>query len=172
MSASQSTSGYPTLAYPPPPPTQYGFSFREANLGIRAFAAFVVLVVLGLIATAVALHLGALTAFAVLAGGGVNPWFTLLWGPIALTTFALFVRYFTVLESGSGQTLGKRLLDLRVVSIFTGPPPDLAHSLLRNILRIVDWHPFLYLIGIFVAALSSRRQRLGDHLADTVVIRS
>jgi uncharacterized RDD family membrane protein YckC len=157
---------------PPPPPPQLGFALRQASLGTRAVAALLDLVVLAIIAFVIALPLGVLTAFALFTGGGLNPWFSLLWGPVTLTTLAVFVVYFTVLESGSGQTLGKRVLDLRVVSLTTGRPPDLGRSLVRNVLRIVDWLPFFYLLGFLIAALSSRHQRLGDLAADTLVVQA
>jgi len=171
-SVSVQTPGLPSVLYPPPPPAQMGYSFREASLGIRAIAAVVDLVILAIIAIGIALPLGLLTAWAVLSGSGTSPWFALIWGPTALVMFAVFIIYFTLLESNTGQTLGKRVFDLRVVSTSTGRPPDLGHSLIRNILRIVDWLPFLYLLGFIVAALGSKRQRLGDLLAETVVVRA
>lgn len=46
-----------------------------------------------------------------------------------------------------------------------------APMLFANILRVVDWLPFRYLLGIIVVAASKPDQRLGDMAAGTVVIR-
>ena len=44
------------------------------------------------------------------------------------------------------------------------------HSLIRNLCRIVDGF-FFYLVGWIIAKSSKLHQRLGDHLAHTVVVR-
>jgi len=68
-----------------------------------------------------------------------------------------------------GQTLGKRWVGLRVLTR-DGRPVGWGPSLLRNIVRFVDFLPFCYLVG-FLSILCSRDfQRLGDLVADTVVV--
>lgn len=69
-----------------------------------------------------------------------------------------------------GQTLGKRLLRLRVMDA-TGLRLSFSQVLMRNLLRAVDSLPALYLIGGMVCLLSRRGQRLGDLAAGTVVVR-
>ena len=69
-----------------------------------------------------------------------------------------------------GQTLGKKLLRLRVVDA-QGLRLQFYQVFLRNVLRAVDSLPFLYLLGGVVCVLSPRYQRLGDMAAGTVVIR-
>ncbi len=83
----------------------------------------------------------------------------------------LWLFYFTYFESATGQTLGKRAMGIRVVDPTTGRPPTLTMALVRSVVRIVDWLPFLYLVGFLVALVTSRKQRLGDLLAGTVVIK-
>lgn len=68
-----------------------------------------------------------------------------------------------------GQTLGKRLLRIRVVDA-GGLNLTLPQVIVRNLLRAVDVLPACYLVGGAVAALSPRAQRLGDLVAATVVI--
>jgi uncharacterized RDD family membrane protein YckC len=70
-----------------------------------------------------------------------------------------------------GQTLGKRLLRLRVVDE-QGLPLRLSQVVLRNLLRGVDALPGLYLLGGVCLVLSPRLQRLGDLAAGTLVVRS
>jgi uncharacterized RDD family membrane protein YckC/uncharacterized membrane protein SpoIIM required for sporulation len=67
-----------------------------------------------------------------------------------------------------GRTPGKRLVRLRVVDR-RGRPPDLATSLLRNLLRLVDMIPVGYGVGLVVLFFSGTR-RIGDFVAGTVVI--
>lgn len=68
-----------------------------------------------------------------------------------------------------GQTLGKRLLQLRVVDE-RGLPLTFAQVALRNLLRFVDVLPVAYAVGGAAALLNTRAQRLGDLAAGTLVI--
>ncbi|MCX8157170.1 MAG: RDD family protein [Verrucomicrobiae bacterium] len=70
-----------------------------------------------------------------------------------------------------GQTLGKKVLRLRVVDA-QGLRLQFYQVFLRNVLRAVDALPLLYLLGGVVCMLSPRYQRLGDMAAGTVVIRT
>ncbi len=70
-----------------------------------------------------------------------------------------------------GQTLGKRVLGLRVVDA-EGLRLRPSQVVLRNLLRPVDSLPGFYLLGGLVALFSPRLQRLGDLAAGTVVVRA
>jgi len=73
--------------------------------------------------------------------------------------------YFFALESGDGQTLGKRVVKLRVVSA-DGSPASMEQIAKRTVVRILDGH----IVGLIVMlATGERRQRLGDIVAGTVV---
>ena len=80
--------------------------------------------------------------------------------------------YCIVLEwRWSGQTIGKRLLGLRVIDE-RGLRLQLPQVVLRNIMRLIDAPPpLLYLIGGITALVSRKGQRLGDMAANTVVVR-
>lgn len=69
-----------------------------------------------------------------------------------------------------GQTLGKKILRLRVVDA-QGLRLQFYQVFLRNVLRAVDALPFFYMVGGLVSLLSPKYQRLGDLAAGTVVIR-
>jgi uncharacterized RDD family membrane protein YckC len=85
---------------------------------------------------------------------------------------AIMLLYFILCEGTSGQTLGKRLLGIRVVGD-DGSRPSWGAVVLRNVLRIVDSLPFLYIIGLIsVLATGERRQRVGDMAAHTRVVRA
>jgi uncharacterized RDD family membrane protein YckC len=89
-----------------------------------------------------------------------------------LTFFALSIGYGIVLEwFWRGQTLGKRILRLRVLDA-QGLRLQFYQVAMRNLLRFIDGFPALYLVGGIACALSPRCQRLGDIAANTVVVRT
>jgi uncharacterized RDD family membrane protein YckC len=69
-----------------------------------------------------------------------------------------------------GQTVGKRLLRLRVIDQ-QGLRLHFGQILIRNLLRFVDVLPLFYAVGGVACLLSRRSQRLGDVAAGTLVIR-
>lgn len=68
-----------------------------------------------------------------------------------------------------GQTIGKRLLNLRVVNA-DGSSPGLGAALLRWLLLIIEG-PVTVGSGLLVALLSRNHQRIGDFAAGTLVIK-
>jgi len=85
--------------------------------------------------------------------------------------FALSLGYGIALEwKWRGQTVGKRLLHLRVVDQ-AGLRTRFSQIAVRNLLRPLDMLPAYYLVGGAACLLSSRAQRLGDLAAGTVVVR-
>jgi uncharacterized RDD family membrane protein YckC len=87
-----------------------------------------------------------------------------------LLLFALEWFYPVLFEMGArGATPGKRAMGLRVV-MDDGMPPTLAASLLRNLLRVVDFLPFAYAAGVLSMLLRRDFKRLGDIAAGTRVI--
>jgi len=86
--------------------------------------------------------------------------------------FAIFVAYAALTEwFWRGQTLGKRLLNLRVVDA-RGLRLEPSQVIVRSLMRFVDGLPALYLVGGVACVLSRHRQRLGDLAAGTVVVRT
>lgn len=83
--------------------------------------------------------------------------------------FVLAVGYHTVFEWQFGRTIGKALVNIRVTSD-DGSSLTLGNSVIRNVVRLVDWLPGLYLLGIVGIVVSDRQQRLGDRLAGTMVV--
>jgi uncharacterized RDD family membrane protein YckC len=85
-------------------------------------------------------------------------------GCLALTAFL----YYFLLEWFFASTPGKSTVHLRVVGK-NGDKCSLTSSLLRNLLRFIDWLPFLYLLGGTIVLASKNRLRLGDIIAGTIV---
>ena len=91
--------------------------------------------------------------------------------PLVLSVFPLLmVGYGIVLEwFWRGQTLGKRLLRLRVMDA-QGLRLQFSQIVIRNLLRFVDILPGFYLLGGIACLASRRAQRLGDFAANTIVV--
>jgi uncharacterized RDD family membrane protein YckC len=83
----------------------------------------------------------------------------------------IFLGYHILFEMlWNGQTPGKRAAGIRVLRE-DGTPITLTESLLRNLLRPVDFLPVLYGIGMLSVFVNARNKRLGDIAAGTVVIK-
>jgi uncharacterized RDD family membrane protein YckC len=86
---------------------------------------------------------------------------------VILLAWALY--YYFACESGGGQTIGKRVMRLRVVRA-DGTEAGMREIFVRTILRVIDGIA-LYLVGLVVMLVTGeRRQRLGDLAAATVVV--
>jgi uncharacterized RDD family membrane protein YckC len=106
-------------------------------------------------------------------------------GPLAGTTYIIISDGFK-----GGQSLGKKIIGLRVVSLLTGSPADIRKSILRNspfavlviFFYLVGWIPylgklleaaaFLAVFGIEIALIftDDLGQRFGDRVARTLVV--
>lgn len=104
---------------------------------------------------------------------------------VFLTYFVLEWFYGGVLETyWNGQTIGKRMMGIRVLSV-DGQPINGLQGMMRNILRLADLMPLIPasafgdgwyfpiptgMIGLVVPLLNPRFQRLGDLVCGTIVI--
>jgi uncharacterized RDD family membrane protein YckC len=69
----------------------------------------------------------------------------------------------------AGQTVGKRLMGLRVVDA-QARQLVLSQSIVRNVARTIDFLPVFYGFGALAALGDRLGRRLGDHIAGTVVV--
>lgn len=89
---------------------------------------------------------------------------------IFLIGFAVIIFYWFLLEGfWDGYTVGKKLFGIKVVEE-DGSPCSLGSSLVRNLLYIIDAF-FYFLVGFIAMSATDKRQRIGDRLGDTVVVR-
>ncbi|MCW7946518.1 membrane protein [Streptomyces hygroscopicus] len=87
----------------------------------------------------------------------------------------LYVAYDTVLISRSGQTIGKKLLNMRVANLDNGATPSVATSLIR---AAVLWLPFAFCCACIWTAICGGwsffdkpyKQGLHDKAAKTVEV--
>jgi len=91
--------------------------------------------------------------------------------PLWVAAFVGAFIYFWCCEAVWGQTLGKRLCDLRVVRR-DGARLGSGGAFVRNLLRVVDWLPFFYVLGATVIWATPSNQRIGDIAARSTVVRT
>jgi len=70
----------------------------------------------------------------------------------------------------SGQTIGKKVFRLRAVGD-RGEPMTFFQAGIRNIVRIVDFLPYGYGVGLVVLFINGKGKRLGDLAAGTIVVK-
>ena len=129
------------------------------GIGIRLVSLIIDNIIIGIIIGAI----GVMVGFSMMAREMV-PWW------IGLLYFVIGIGYFTLLEGSRGQTIGKMITKIKVVGE-DGKPIDMNQALIRNLLRIIDGL-FAYLIGAVLIWRSDKKQRLGDNIAKTVVIKA
>ncbi len=136
---------------------------RYAGVGRRFLALLVDLVILSVIDYLISLAFGGVRT----AGGSVSVSLT---GFPAVVVMLIPVLYYIVLEAVMGGTVGKMLLGMRIVTV-DGSRIGWGASIIRNLLRIIDGLPFAYILGAILIWTSPSKQRLGDRVARTVVVR-
>jgi uncharacterized RDD family membrane protein YckC len=96
-------------------------------------------------------------------GGGLGAALT------AIASFAILFVYDVAFEVwNGGRTPGKRMNGLRVV-VADGRPITFVRSAARNLMRIID--VYFFFVGAFFIMITKENQRLGDLIADTLVVR-
>lgn len=148
-------------------PEQVALEFPLAGVGSRFLALAIDMLLQLTIALGVLGAVAALWGLLDRTGTNGGPWFLAV---LVIAAFLLFYGYFAGFEAfWHGQTPGKRLIGLRVLSV-SGRPARIDEAILRNLVRVVDQLPGVYAIGILTMLISSRNQRLGDLAAGTVVV--
>jgi uncharacterized RDD family membrane protein YckC len=88
----------------------------------------------------------------------------ILWFVLSWFYGGLFEAYW------NGQTPGKRVMEIRVLSV-DGQPINALQAVLRNVLRVIDAQPAMfYQLGLLAALMNDRFQRLGDLACGTMVV--
>jgi uncharacterized RDD family membrane protein YckC len=133
---------------------------EPVGVGLRAVATIIDTALLFVIGYIIAMFTGGTSR------GGFE-----LSGIPAFIWLVIAIGYYTVMEAQSGATIGKRLVGLKVVKLDAAAPIDMQASLVRNVLRIVDGIVF-YLVAAIAVWTSDKKQRIGDRVAGTIVVRA
>lgn len=148
------------------------FDYEVAGIGSRFLAALVDTLLILLLQAIVGL--GLLFLFSLLgpdpgdADSRALSWLAALFGLIA---FAFLWGYYVFFEMlWNGQSPGKRWAGLRVIRT-DGTPIALTESLIRNLVRFVDFLPAYYGVGVVTMFINEQARRLGDLAAGTLVVR-
>jgi len=154
-------------------PEQVDLRFPVAGIGSRFLA--ILTDTLIIIVTYLLLSLLAYVSSAAKAGGDAmdrqsstaQNWWA---AGFILINFLMIWGYFALFEAfWNGQTPGKRLLKIRVIKD-SGRSITLFEAMARNLVRVVDYFPGLYLVGVITMLCNRSQKRLGDLVAGTIVV--
>ena len=160
-------------------PENISFRYRVAGPFRRLPAFFIDVLLRFGVWMAIAFILGLLGAFQFVSGG-------LGLAMMLILMFVMEWLYGGILETyWNGQTVGKRVMGIRVLSV-DGQPINGLQAMMRNILRYADMMPLIplsvlteqpspfpiptFVIGLVAPLLNSRFQRLGDLVCGTMVV--
>jgi uncharacterized RDD family membrane protein YckC len=144
-------------------PERVSFDFQIAGLGTRAIAQIIDLLIVALVEVAV--------IFFGVAAGTVTNSGTVMGLVLIVFSFLNVFGYFWASEAlWSGQTVGKKAFRLRAVGD-RGEPLTFMQAGVRNIVRIVDFLPYGYGVGMIVLFANGKGKRLGDIAAGTIVVK-
>jgi uncharacterized RDD family membrane protein YckC len=154
-------------------PEQVELAYSVAGVGSRFVAALVDGLIVGaffffeLLALVMIGAAGALSPGAGSVAETAGKW---LLAFVIFMNFAVAWGYFALFEAyWHGQTPGKRAMKLRVIKD-SGRQITLFEALARNLVRVVDYLPGFYLVGVITMLCNKRNQRLGDLVAGTIVV--
>jgi uncharacterized RDD family membrane protein YckC len=100
--------------------------------------------------------------------GGVHAFLVLV---LVVIDVAWYVLYWAAWPHGhGGQTVGMQVMGIRVISA-NGGRASFPQLVVRSILLVL-FSPLSLLVGIIVMMCSRYRQRTGDHMARTIVVRA
>jgi len=149
-------------------PESVDFSHEPAGIGSRFIASVVDFALQISVILGIAFISGVWSSLGGARFSGLGTW------TAAATVFLIFLifwGYHIVFEMWwNGQTPGKRAVRIRILKD-GGYPIGFLDSVVRNLLRPVDFLPFLYGLGAVVVLCNSRCKRIGDFAAGTIVVK-
>lgn len=152
-------------------PENVVFGYEIAGIGSRFMAALVDSTIIVAILFIATLTLIAMLRVPSLFSDGLDDT-TTAWiaAFFSLLNFIVLWGYYIAFElMWNGQTPGKRLFKLRVIRA-SGTPVTVTDVLVRNLVRLIDFLPLSYGVGVVSMFISKQSQRLGDLAAGTLVV--
>ncbi|WP_164689152.1 RDD family protein [Herpetosiphon llansteffanensis] len=145
-------------------PESIEFGYDVAGIGARFVAALIDTALFSIILfIAFRLYIGDMRMILFVSPMAIRIFF-------AFSIFTVLIYYIAFERFWNGQTPGKRLLGIRVVQE-AGKPLTFSGSLIRNLLRLIDFVPAYYSLGLLTMLIDKRARRLGDLAASTFVVR-
>jgi uncharacterized RDD family membrane protein YckC len=142
-------------------------SQTENVTGRRIVAGFIDVIVLGILFVV----MSALFGDAESSSNGDSGNFSVSLSGVPFIIYVLLsIAYYLVPEAMTGQSLGKKIMGLRVVAL--EDTLSWGKAAIRTVLRIIDSLPVLYLVGLISVAVTKKNQRIGDLAAGTIVVRA
>ena len=142
-------------------PENVVFGYEIAGIGSRFMAAFVDTILFVMLQAIVFIVMNA--AFDLASG-------TVAAAVLAALGFIFSWGYYVFFEMAwNGQSPGKRWAGLRVIRR-DGSPITLTESIIRNLIRPIDFLPVAYAVGVITMFFNRQANRLGDLAAGTLVV--
>ncbi len=146
-------------------PENVNLRFKVAGLGSRTTAQIIDITILTI--TIIIFSLGLYYSGIV---SEDSTWTGYLVALFIIVFFVLWWGYFVFFEFfDAGRTIGKRFIGIRVIQD-NGQSITFISSMVRNLLRLIDFLPTFYLLGIIMLFLHPRHKRIGDLAAGTIVV--
>jgi uncharacterized RDD family membrane protein YckC len=149
------------------------FQYRVAGIGSRFIAAVIdtlLIVLLQGLGTIAFYLLAALFMSSTDLAGDIFSFSNWIIAAAGIIMFVFFWGYYILFEGfWNGQTPGKRLVKLRVIRS-DGAPISFSEAVIRNLVRLIDFMPLYYGVGVIVMFVNDRSRRLGDIAAGTLVV--
>ena len=95
-----------------------------------------------------------------------NAWFIVIFIVVPVVFYDLLSEIFL-----NGQSLGKKIMGIKVISL-TGGQASFSQYLIRWLFRIVDFSFSGSLVALITVAATEKKQRLGDIVAGTVLVKT
>jgi uncharacterized RDD family membrane protein YckC len=93
---------------------------------------------------------------------------------VIAATFVIELLYFTLLLGLYGKSVGMMVVKIKVVKEVDGASISYGDAFVRTILLLIDAIPYIvpYLLGAILIWTSDKKQRLGDRVAHTIVVKA
>lgn len=151
-------------------PENVTFDYNVAGIGSRFLAALVdtsLIVILQLVVIGSLILLTTFFSDVDLSGGAMTTWILATLGLISFIFLWGYYIFFEILWNG--QSPGKRWVGLRVIRV-DGTPITASEAIIRNLVRIIDFLPTAYGVGVVTMFINTNSRRVGDLAAGTIVV--
>jgi len=152
-------------------PENIDFAYDIGGIGSRFLAAIIDTLLIGMAELVVFFVLGLLASRLNIGNESTTAAVSIVAAIGGFIAFVILCGYYIVFDLvWNGQSPGKRVIGLRVVRE-GGRPITFISSAIRNFIRIIDFLPAFYGIGVVVMFIDRRARRLGDLAGGTLVVK-